>query len=60
MRLVLVAVALSLFLIGAALAADWQITQLDNGLKSDVLENHQVPQVNVLDIYIFISYRRES
>ena len=47
MRLVLVAVALSLFLIGSAIAADWQITQLDNGLKVMILENHQVPQVNV-------------
>lgn len=47
MRLVLVAVALSLFLIGSAIAADWQITQLDNGLKVMIMENHQVPQVNI-------------
>jgi len=47
MRLVLVAIGVLLLLIGAATAADWQITQLDNGLKVMIMENHQVPQVNV-------------
>jgi predicted Zn-dependent peptidase len=29
------------------MASDWQITELDNGLKVMILENHQVPQVNI-------------
>lgn len=31
----------------SGMAADWHITQLDNGLKVMILENHQVPQVNI-------------
>lgn len=47
MRLVLAAIGAMLLLIGAATAADWQLTQLDNGLKVMILENHQVPQVTI-------------
>lgn len=36
-----------LLLTGAASAAGWQVTTLDNGLKVMILENHQVPQVNL-------------
>ena len=37
-----------LFLLSGTLySADWQIEQLDNGLKVMILENHQVPQVNI-------------
>ena len=36
-----------LLLCVSATAADWQITELDNGLKVMILENHQVPQVNL-------------
>ncbi len=48
MKLSLCAVGLLLLtLIGSAAAADWQITQLDNGQKVMILENHQVPQVSI-------------
>jgi len=46
MRMMLVAGCL-LFCMTAVAAADWQITELDNGLKVMILENHQVPQVNI-------------
>lgn len=45
-RLILAAIA-ALLLPGLAAAAGWQVTQLDNGLKVMILENHQVPQVNI-------------
>jgi zinc protease len=47
MRLLFVAIGFILILAGNLLAADWQISQLDNGLKVMILENHQVPQVNI-------------
>ncbi len=50
MRQVLTATAAALLLAISAMAGaahDWQITQLDNGLKVMILENHQVPQVNI-------------
>jgi zinc protease len=47
MRLIVTAVGLALLLAAGSFAAEWQITQLDNGLKVMILENHQVPQVSV-------------
>ncbi|UCC80997.1 MAG: insulinase family protein [Candidatus Zixiibacteriota bacterium] len=47
MRFVLTGVCLLLFLPGIGISADLQITELDNGLKVMILENHQVPQVNI-------------
>ena len=47
MRLFLGTVGLVLLVTGAGFAADWQITHLDNGLKVMILENHQVPQLNI-------------
>jgi zinc protease len=47
MRLILIVVGLMVFLAGSIFGAGWQITQLDNGLKVMILENHQVPQVNI-------------
>jgi len=47
MRLVLTVICLFLFLSGAGISADWQISELDNGLKVMILENNQVPQVNI-------------
>ncbi|HUV29696.1 MAG TPA: pitrilysin family protein [Acidobacteriota bacterium] len=47
MRPILIAVCWLLFLSSAAVSADWQITRLDNDLKVMILENHQVPQVNI-------------
>jgi len=47
MKLTLVAVCLLTFLSGLCAAENWQITQLDNGLKVMILEYHQVPQVNI-------------
>ncbi|MBN1213452.1 MAG: insulinase family protein [candidate division Zixibacteria bacterium] len=47
MRLALVLFFLFLPAAGILSAADWQITTLDNGLKVMILENHQVPQVNL-------------
>lgn len=32
---------------GTGQSSDWLITELDNGLKVMILENHQVPQVNI-------------
>jgi predicted Zn-dependent peptidase len=47
MRITLVVCCLLALGVGSALASDWQITQLDNGLKVMILENRQVPQVNL-------------
>jgi zinc protease len=47
MRFTVAAVIAVLFLLENSPAAEWQITQLDNGLKVMILENHQVPQVNI-------------
>jgi zinc protease len=47
MRFTVAAVIAVLFLFVNSPAAEWQITQLDNGLKVMILENHQVPQVNI-------------
>jgi len=47
MRLVLILFCLLLPAAGMVSAADWQITTLENGLKVMILENHQVPQVNL-------------
>ena len=38
MRITLMACCLLVMGVGSALAADWQITQLDNGLKVMILE----------------------
>lgn len=47
MRLFLLLILPLLLLAGPGIAADWHITRLDNGLKVMILENHQVPQVNI-------------
>ena len=47
MRHVLAAACLILLLVGSTFGADLQIDTLENGLKVMILENHQVPQVNV-------------
>ena len=47
MKNILVAAGLLLLLPVLGNAADWQITELENGLKVMILENHQVPQVNI-------------
>ena len=47
MRFFVAAIGAVLFLFVNSSAAKWQITQLDNGLKVMILENHQVPQVNI-------------
>ncbi len=47
MRVVVLIFCLALLLPVMAASADWQIEQLDNGLKVMILENHQVPQVNI-------------
>jgi zinc protease len=47
MRLVFTAISLLMLLLGSTVAADWKTTQLDNGLKVMILENHQVPQVSI-------------
>ncbi|MCP4583093.1 MAG: insulinase family protein [candidate division Zixibacteria bacterium] len=47
MRLILMAACLLLLLPGMSFSAQWQITELDNGLRVMILENHQVPQVNI-------------
>jgi len=38
---------LLLILPALSISADWEIGQLDNGLKVMILENHQVPQVSI-------------
>ena len=47
MRFIIAVIGAVLFLFVNSSAAEWQITQLDNGLKVMILENHQVPQVNI-------------
>ena len=47
MRILFSLVCLLFLLSGVGNSADWLITHLDNGLKVMILENHQVPQVNV-------------
>jgi predicted Zn-dependent peptidase len=47
MKFTIAAACLLTFLCGICLGSDWQITELDNGLKVMILENHQVPQVNI-------------
>jgi predicted Zn-dependent peptidase len=47
MRLKTLAVCLLLLLPAIALSSDWQITKLDNDLTVMIMENHQVPQVNI-------------
>ncbi|MFH2034951.1 MAG: pitrilysin family protein [Candidatus Zixiibacteriota bacterium] len=47
MQRFLIVVLFILILPVLASAKDWHITTLDNGLKIMILENHQVPQVNI-------------
>ncbi|UCD17142.1 MAG: insulinase family protein [Candidatus Zixiibacteriota bacterium] len=47
MRFILVTASLVLCLPGIGFSIDWQQTELGNGLKVMILENHQVPQVNI-------------
>ena len=47
MQLKLLTVCLLLLIASAGVSADWLIEELDNGLKVMILENHQVPQVNI-------------
>jgi len=47
MRLFSLLILLILLVPALGSAMDWQITELDNGLKVMILENHQVPQVNI-------------
>jgi len=47
MRVILPVLCLLILLPVFGSAADWQITKLDNDLKVMILENHQVPQVNI-------------
>jgi zinc protease len=47
MRVTLTAIGAILLFALSSFASGWQITQLDNGLKIMILENHQVPQVSI-------------
>ncbi|UCE65857.1 MAG: insulinase family protein [Candidatus Zixiibacteriota bacterium] len=47
MRFALMSACLLFFLPSIAISGDWQITELDNGLRVMILENRQVPQVNI-------------
>lgn len=47
MRFIPIAVCLMVLIFGSALASNVQETTLDNGLKVLIVENHQVPQVNI-------------
>ena len=47
MRLRLTVICLLLVLPAVGLTAEWFTTELDNGLQVMILENHQVPQVNI-------------
>ena len=47
MRSLIIAACLIMLLSIVGYSSDWQITKLDNGLKVMILENHQVPQVNI-------------
>ncbi len=46
-KLFLTILGLLVFLTSSLFSAEWQITNLDNGLKVMILEAHQVPQVNI-------------
>ncbi len=59
MRRIVMLLCLLFGLSGLAVAANWQVTQLDNGLKVMILENHQVPQVN-LSTTIKVGAKNES
>lgn len=47
MKLTALGVCLFMFMALPGQSADWFITRLDNDLKVMILENHQVPQVNI-------------
>ena len=47
MRILISLCCLLILFCGTGQSSDWLITQLDNGLKVMILENHQVPQVNI-------------
>ncbi len=47
MRLMLVVFFLAVFLPVTGFSAEWLVETLDNGLTVLILENHQVPQVNI-------------
>ncbi len=47
MRILTFAAFLLLLISSVSFSAEWQISTLDNGLKVMILENHQVPQVNI-------------
>ncbi|MFZ1685464.1 MAG: pitrilysin family protein [Candidatus Zixiibacteriota bacterium] len=47
MRVIWTAIGVVLLLALSSFGAGWQITQLDNGQKVMILENHQVPQVSI-------------
>ena len=47
MRLLLVVIFLAVFLPVTGFSAEWLVETLDNGLTVLILENHQVPQVNI-------------
>ena len=47
MRLILIMSCLLLLLPAIGVSADKQVTTLDNGLRVIIVENHQVPQVNI-------------
>lgn len=47
MRSLIIVIGLFLLLVSSGFSAEWQITKLSNGLKVMILENHQVPQVNI-------------
>jgi zinc protease len=59
MRLMLIAAFLILILPGMVPALNWQIEELDNGLTVMILENHQVPQVNISTV-IAVGAKNES
>jgi predicted Zn-dependent peptidase len=47
MRKLAIATALIMILTEVGIGAEWLNSELDNGLKVMILENHQVPQVNI-------------
>jgi zinc protease len=47
MRALFVSLWIILISFSSTMSAEWKITDLDNGLKVMILENHQVPQVNI-------------
>lgn len=46
-RFMIIVIGLFLLIASSGFSAEWQITKLNNGLKVMILENHQVPQVNI-------------